>query len=38
MSLNAQLIREAMPVPGDQIGGMDCSFIPKSGKKTYGLD
>lgn len=38
MSLNGQLIREAMPVPGDQLGGMDCSFIPKSGKKTYGLD
>jgi hypothetical protein len=38
MSLNEQLIGEAMPVRGDQIGGMDCSFIPKSGKKTYGLD
>jgi hypothetical protein len=38
MSLNEQLIGEAMPVRGDQIGGMDCSFVPKSGKKTYGLD
>ena len=38
MSLNEQLIGEAMPVGGHRVGGMDCSFIPKSGKKTYGLD
>ena len=38
MSLNAHLIAEAMPFRTQQIGGMDCSFIPKSGKKTYGLD
>lgn len=29
---------EAMPASANQVGGMDCSFIAKSGKKTYGLD
>jgi hypothetical protein len=38
IDFNAHLIAAAMPVSGDQVGGMDCSFIPKSGKKTYGLD
>ncbi|NJL57205.1 transposase [bacterium] len=38
MSLNAQLIEAAIPVGATCIGGMDCSFIPKSGKATYGLD
>jgi hypothetical protein len=38
MALNAELIREAIPITATQIGAMDCSFIPKSGKQTYGLD
>jgi hypothetical protein len=38
MALNAQLIAEAIATGRTQIGVMDCSFIPKSGKKTYGLD
>jgi Transposase DDE domain len=36
--LNAQLIEAAIPVGATCIGGMDCSFITKSGKATYGLD
>jgi hypothetical protein len=38
MNLNAELIEEAIPNHATRIGGMDCSFIPKSGKATYGLD
>lgn len=38
MALNAQLISEAIAASVTQIGAMDCSFIPKSGKATYGLD
>jgi DDE superfamily endonuclease len=38
MSLNAHLIAAAPPATGARIGGMDNSFIPKSGKKTHGLD
>jgi hypothetical protein len=38
MSLNAHLIEAAIPEGSRCIGGMDCSFIPKSGKATYGLD
>lgn len=38
MRLNAQIIEAAMPSSATCIGGMDCSFIPKSGKATYGLD
>ena len=38
MSLNAHLIAEALPSGVHKIGGMDCSFIPKSGKGTYGID
>jgi hypothetical protein len=38
MDLNAGLIREAIPCTSTQIGVMDCSFIPKSGKSTAGLD
>lgn len=38
MALNAQLITEAVAAEVTQIGAMDCSFIPKSGKATYGLD
>jgi hypothetical protein len=38
MELNAQLIRQATAGSSTHIGAMDCSFIPKSGKTTYGLD
>ena len=38
MSLNAQLIKAAIPSSATCIGGMDCSFIPKSGKATSGVD
>lgn len=38
MSLNAKLIEVAIAPNVTCIGGMDCSFIPKSGKATYGLD
>ena len=38
MGLNAKLIEAAIPSSATCIGGMDCSFIPKSGKATYGLD
>lgn len=36
--LNAQMIQVAIPATAVIVGAMDCSFIPKSGKKTYGLD
>lgn len=35
---NSGLIGEAIPEGVTQIGAMDCSFIAKSGKMTYGLD
>ena len=38
MGLNAGLIQEAVPAGATQIGAIDCSFIAKSGKMTYGLD
>jgi hypothetical protein len=38
MSLNAQVIEAAIPSGATCIGAMDCSFIAKSGKATYGLD
>lgn len=38
MRFNAQVIEEVIPSTTTCIGGMDCSFIPKSGKATYGLD
>jgi hypothetical protein len=38
IALNAQVIAEANCQSVTQIGVMDCSFIAKSGKKTYGLD
>ncbi len=37
-ALNAQLIAAAIPATRPQIAAIDCSFIPKSGKKTYGVD
>lgn len=34
---NKRLIEKTVPVGHEKIGVMDCSFVPKSGKKTYGL-
>jgi hypothetical protein len=36
--LNASVIAVAIPATEAKIGVMDCSFIPKSGKGTAGLD
>jgi Transposase DDE domain len=38
IGLNVKLVEEATLSSATLIGGMDCSFIPKSGKATYGLD
>lgn len=38
VELNAQLIHQAIARNTTTIGAMDCSFIPKSGKASYGLD
>jgi hypothetical protein len=38
IGMNAKLIETAIPNDATCIGAMDCSFIPKSGKATYGLD
>ena len=38
IGLNARLIGEAIATDATQISAIDCSFIPKSGKATYGLD
>jgi len=38
MGFNAGLIQEAIATGATQIGAIDCSFITKSGKATYGLD
>ena len=35
---NQALIREAIPSDHQKIAALDCSFIEKSGKKTYGID
>ncbi len=34
---NKRLITEIVPNHHQKIGVMDCSYVPKSGKKTYGL-
>ncbi len=34
---NKQLVEETVPSHHEKIAVMDCSFIPKSGKETYGL-
>lgn len=34
---NERLIEEIVPTDHEKIGVMDCSYITKSGKKTYGL-
>jgi hypothetical protein len=36
--LNQQTIELATAASQDVIGAVDCTFIPKSGKSTYGLD
>lgn len=38
VSFNQYLIEEAVEATHEQIGVMDCSYVPKSGKQTYGLD
>jgi hypothetical protein len=38
MSFNAETIAEAIPSYREQVGAIDCSFIPKSGKTTWGVD
>src|SRR2546426_7926634 len=38
VSLNQAAITEAVPPEHDQALVMDASFVPKSGKHTYGLD
>ncbi len=37
VDFNERLIEELVPLEHEKIGVMDCSFISKSGKKTYGL-
>jgi len=36
-AFNELLIADQVPDTHEQIGVMDCSYIPKSGKETYGL-
>jgi hypothetical protein len=36
--LNAETIAEAIPFHREQVSAIDCSFIPKSGKTTWGVD
>ncbi len=36
-AFNERLIEEIIPDHHEKIGAMDCSYIPKSGKETYGL-
>ena len=35
--LNERLIAEIVPSEHEKIGAMDCSYLTKSGRKTYGL-
>lgn len=35
---NADLIEQAIPATARQIVAIDCSFVPKSGKATYGIE
>ncbi len=37
-TFNQALIQEAIPPDHQKIAALDCSFIDKSGKKTYGID
>jgi len=36
--LNRQLIEETVPAKHVKIAALDCSYIPKSGKQSYGID
>jgi Transposase DDE domain len=38
VELNQYLIAEAIGASADTIAAIDCSFVPKSGKATYGVD
>ena len=38
LEFNSILIKEAIPEGHKQILAIDCSFLPKAGKKTYGKD
>ena len=38
VSFNQYLIEEAVETTHEQNGVMDCSYVPKIGKQTYGLD
>jgi len=38
LEYHAKLIKSALPPTHELIAAQDASFIPKSGKKTYGLD
>jgi hypothetical protein len=38
VQLNQHTITAAIAKPEEAIGAIDCSFIPKSGKATYGVD
>lgn len=35
---NAALIKQAIPATASQIIAIDCTFIPKSGRATYGIE
>ena len=37
MGFNERLVTEIVPANHELLGVMDCSFISKSGKETYGL-
>lgn len=37
VEFNRRLVNEIVPADHELMGVMDCSFIPKSGKETYGL-
>jgi hypothetical protein len=36
--MNAHTIEMAVPPYREQVAAIDCSFIPKSGKTTWGVD
>lgn len=38
VEFNQHTIAEAIPATADSIAAIDCSFVPKSGKATYGVD
>ena len=38
VELNQHTIIQAIPAAAETIAAIDCSFLPKSGKATYGLD